>query len=358
MGDFTNSEKADMHLIYGAANRNGRVAPRLYQERFPNSRMTNHKMFERLHRHLCENGSFIASCDGRTGTRTVRHPNMEETILNIVDETPRTSTRAIARRVHVSQPTVWRVLNEERLHPFHIQRVQALQASDYPLRVEFCQWFLQQCALQPDFPAYVLFTDEATFTQEGVFNVHNTHVWATENPHATRPHAFQKRFSVNVWAGIVNDFLIGPYLLPTRLHGSHYRIFLEEVLPELLQDVPTVVRNQMWFQHDGAPAHFKVVVRNYLDASFAGRWIGRGGPVRWPPRSPDLSSIDYFLWGHLKAIIYETPVDSIEDLVARLSIAAASVREMPGIFGTVRQSLLRRYQACITVGGRNFEHLL
>ncbi|GBM45807.1 hypothetical protein AVEN_55563-1, partial [Araneus ventricosus] len=51
------------------------------------------------------------------------------------------------------------------------------------------------------------------------------------------------------------------------------------------------------------------------------------GPVRWPPRSPDLSTIDYFLRGHLKVIIYETPVDSIEDAVARVSIAAVSVRE-------------------------------
>ncbi|GBN39311.1 hypothetical protein AVEN_54364-1 [Araneus ventricosus] len=62
--------------------------------------------------------------------------------------------------------------------------------------------------------------------------------------------------------------------------------------------------------------------------------------------------------GHLKAIIYETPVDSIEDVVARLSIAAANVREMPGIIGTVCQPFLRRYQACINVVNRNFEHLL
>ncbi|GBM76214.1 hypothetical protein AVEN_86425-1 [Araneus ventricosus] len=152
---------------------------------------------------------------------------MEETILDIVDETLHTRTKAIALCVHVSQLTVWRDLNEERLHPFHIQRGQVLQE--------------------------------------------------TENPHATRPHAFQKRFSVNVWAGIVNDILIFPYLPPTRLNGSHYLIFLEKVLPELLQDIPTVVRNKMWLQHDGAPAHFKVVVRNYMDANFAGDW--RGGPI-------------------------------------------------------------------------------
>lgn len=64
---------------------------------------------------------------------------------------------------------------------------------NYPLRVEFCHWFFQQRALQPGFPTYVLFTDEAIFTQEGGLNVHNTHEWATNDSgrSATRPYTFQ-----------------------------------------------------------------------------------------------------------------------------------------------------------------------
>ncbi|GBM78692.1 hypothetical protein AVEN_244363-1 [Araneus ventricosus] len=65
-----------------------------------------------------------------------------------------------------------------------------------------------------------------------------------------------------------------------------------------------------------------------------------------------------FLWGHLKSHVYATPVDSDDDLVARMSVAAARVREISGIFESVRQSLHRGCQACITVGGRNFEQLL
>ncbi len=84
---------------------------------------------------------------------------------------------------------------------------------------------------------------------------------------------------MNVWAGIVNDFLIGPYLLPTRLNGESYLIFLEQVLPDMLNDVPIAIRNRMWFQHDGAPAHFSTDVRTYLNATFEARWIRRGGPV-------------------------------------------------------------------------------
>lgn len=84
---------------------------------------------------------------------------------------------------------------------------------------------LQQHALQPDFTAHVLFTDEAMFTSEGVVKAHNFHVWATDNPHTTRPHAYQQQFFVIVWEDIIKDFLIEPYLLKKRLADRCYLIF-------------------------------------------------------------------------------------------------------------------------------------
>ncbi|KAG8249663.1 hypothetical protein J6590_015160 [Homalodisca vitripennis] len=50
------------------------------------------------------------------------------------------------------------------------------------------------------------------------------------------------------------------------------------------------------------------------DQTYGKRWIGRGEPVSWPPRSPDLNPISFFLWGHLKALIYERPVNTKDDL--------------------------------------------
>ncbi|GFU13390.1 uncharacterized protein TNCV_698201 [Trichonephila clavipes] len=67
------------------------------------------------------------------------------------------------------------------------------------------------------------------FSREGIFNTHNSHSWAAANPHVTRTRAAQDRFLVNVWAGILGDHLIGPYILPDRLTGPRYLIFLEQV---------------------------------------------------------------------------------------------------------------------------------
>ncbi|GBM28678.1 hypothetical protein AVEN_116695-1 [Araneus ventricosus] len=92
-------------------------------------------------------------------------------------------------------------------------------------------------------------THESTFTREGMFNSHNFYVWSEENPHATRTRAAQERFSVNVWAGIVGDHLVLPYLLPEHLTGANNLIFLQQVLLQLLDDahVSAAIRSSMWF---------------------------------------------------------------------------------------------------------------
>ena len=78
----------------------------------------------------------------------------------------------------------------------------------------------------------------------------------------------------------------------------------------------------------------------------------------WPPRSPDITPLDFYLWGHIKSLVYETEVTTCEDLWCRVQDSVENIRNTPGALECVRQSLLRRAAACIEQGGRNFEHLL
>ncbi|GFV18165.1 hypothetical protein TNCV_169681 [Trichonephila clavipes] len=78
----------------------------MYQKRFPSRLMPNHKKFQRLHRELCEKGSFVASTGDRGSSRAVRQTHLEEVVLDHVGKTPSTSTSAVVCRLHVSQPTV------------------------------------------------------------------------------------------------------------------------------------------------------------------------------------------------------------------------------------------------------------
>jgi len=58
------------------------------------------------------------------------------------------------------------------------------------------------------------------------------------------------------------------------------------------------------FMQDGAPPNFSCFVTEVLNERFLDAWIGRGGPIPWPPRSPDLSPLDFFspVGGTLRAL--------------------------------------------------------
>lgn len=358
MEEYTYRELADMHLVYGAAEGNGRAAARLYEQRFPHRRHPHHTTFSAIDRRLRETGTMRHNMANTGRPRYVRTPQLEERILEEVEMNPQTSTRSVARDVGVAHNTVWNVLHEQLLYPYHFQKVQHLLPEDYPRRSALCQWFVDQAALTPDFSSNILFTDEAIFTRSGIFNSHNMHVWADENPRVTWRGRYQHRFSVNVWCGIIGNYLIGPHVLPGRLTGALYCEFLEQHMPTLLEEVPLAQRRRMWFMHDGAPAHGSIVVREHLNAWFPNRWIGQGGPIAWPPRSPDLNPIDFYLWGHVKSIVYETPVATEDELLGRIQAACQQVRDTPQVFERVRHSLIRRYRLCVECDGKHVEHLL
>lgn len=240
------------------------------------------------------------------------------------------------------------------LHPFHYQRVHDLKAEDFQPRVEFCQWILHH----QNMLRKILWSDEATFSRGKAFNSHNTHFWAQDNPNVVRRTNYQHRFSFNVWAGIIGDVLIGPFILPDRLNARHYLSFLQNELPELLEDVPIHTRLEMFFQHDGAPAHFGLLVRNWLNENFPNRWIGRGGPVNWPARSPDLNPLDYYLWGNMCNIVYATEVDTPEELLRRIYAAGNQIKENRFEILRTTQHIKKRSRLCIQQNGNLFEHLL
>ncbi|KAJ4429865.1 hypothetical protein ANN_22069 [Periplaneta americana] len=96
---------------------------------------------------------------------------------------------------------------------------------------------------------------EAQFTRDGITNFHNRHIWAYEKPRATVPSHHQVRFSLNMWAGIIDDRLVGPHVLVNRLTGQAYTNFLENTIPHVLEDTPLINRQHIHFLRDGAPAH-------------------------------------------------------------------------------------------------------
>lgn len=290
--------------------------------------------------------------------RNARTLALEERVLENIGQDPSLSTRIIANQEGSSQSTVWRILHGMLLYPYHFQRVQALEERDFPVRLQFCNWLEEQRASVENFEQKILFTDEAGFTRNGIFNFHNNHEWTDENPHAMVQKAHQQQFSLNVWAGIIGGHLIGPVFLPQRLNGQIYTNFLGNELPQLLENLPLLLRAQMYFMHDGAPPHFSIMARDHLNNTYRNRWIGRGGPVSWPPRSPDLNPLDFYLWGHVKQLVYSRPIPNIDVLKQRIEEAFQTIKDNPRILPRVHHNLIKRLAACRDANGNNFEHFL
>lgn len=299
--NFSQEELADMLYVLGDSNGNCTLTKRLYAFKYPNRRQPQAKALQRLKQRFDQTGSVQYWQKQRRPT-ILTEDNCVNILVAVV-ENPYASQHEISINSNVSRASVQKCLSNNKFRGYHLQKVHALLPTDFEKRVQFCRWALQVSAQIPDFFNKVLFTDECSFSNVSPFNMHNVHYYADINPHITRVVNRQNRWSINVWGGILGPYIIGPYFFQGTLTGATYLRFLEETLFGLLEEIPLDIRHNMWYQHDGAPPHSTYAVRRYLNTTFPGRWIGRGGQVTWPARSPDLNKCDFFC-GDISRILY------------------------------------------------------
>jgi hypothetical protein len=125
-----------------------------------------------------------------------------------------------------------------------------------------------------------------------------------------------------------DDQLIGSFVLEGRLRADYYLHFLRGELPLLLKYVPLHTRSIMWLQHGSAPPHFGLKVTQQLNRCYGNRWIGRGDPHAWPPRSPDLTLLYLYLWGYMKDLVYQEESHTRDGLLWRIMGGVADIRSV------------------------------
>ncbi|GFT91972.1 uncharacterized protein TNCV_125021 [Trichonephila clavipes] len=129
---------------------------------------------------------------------------------------------------------------------------------------------------------------------------------------------------LTVWGVLWAGGIIGPYFFKNdeghnvTINGDRYRAMITNFfIPELNNhDV-----QELWFQQDGATCHTARTTIDLLKDTFGDRLISRFGPVNWPPRSCDLTPLDYFLWGYVKSLVYADKPQTLghlEDIIRRV----------------------------------------
>ena len=277
--------------------------------------------------------------------------------MGYVEATPSSSCKQIEQGTGVSKSDAQRILQKYKYHPYKFHIVQHLHPGDAERRMLFCQWYLQQINTDESFGRLVIWSDECYFSSAGIFNRHNTRNWSAENHHLIFERAQQGRFGVGI-----SCFIFGRRIVYRIFEGGltarRYREILEEVIPELMENVPLALYNAVYFQQDGAPSHNSALLREFLDENFPQRWIGTYGPVRWPPRSPDLSILDFFLWGFMKNKIYKTQYQSVAELRAAIDLTFRNLQRRPMILFNAIRRITKMCQFCIRENGRHFENHL
>ncbi|PNF16254.1 hypothetical protein B7P43_G11654 [Cryptotermes secundus] len=224
------------------------------------------KNIRRWVRQLQESGCL---CKGKSPGRPRVSEEQVATIRAAFERSPRKSTDRASRELAIPQSTVWRVLTV-RLHlkPYRLQLVQALTNDDKMKRTEFCNSMLEM-------------KEDETFISRLIFTEHERD--------------FPK---VNVFCAVSQDKVYGPFFFEgNTVTGQTYL----DMLQNWFFTSPQADSHDFIFQQDGAPPHWHLMVRDFLNEKVPQQWIGRKGAkdlafCAWPARSSDLTVCDFFLW--------------------------------------------------------------
>ncbi|GBM93967.1 hypothetical protein AVEN_106933-1 [Araneus ventricosus] len=196
-----------------------------------------------------------------------------------------------------------------------------------------------------------------------VLSIHkNCRIRARENPFQMQPLPLHSQ-KVTVWCGFTAAFIVGPFFfeeidpsgpVTCTVNGTHYESLLRNQLIPALQQRGCV--DSTIFMQDGAPPHIATSVKQLLNMHFGNdRIIGRHFPTAWPPRSTDLNSYDFWLWGYLKGV-YGGPIANLAELKNRIMQHIHNITTET--FRSVVEHAAFRFQLIGQNGAQHIEHFL
>jgi len=153
--------------------------------------------------------------------------------------------------------------------------------------VAYCRWFQTHLKENPGILDYTWFSDEAWFHLSGYVNSKNSRIWTSENAIHEEPLRSEK---TGVWCGMSRQRIIGPIFFEETIKTAAYMEIFNTFANQLDDEELSIG----YFQQDGATSHTSHASMAEIQSFFGDRVISKG---LGPPRSPDLTPPDYFLWG-------------------------------------------------------------
>jgi hypothetical protein len=154
---------------------------------------------------------------------------------------------------------------------------------------------------------------------------------------------------IGVWVGTLCRRVVGHIFFYRRLSTPNGSDNIVHPFIVQLKDDET---DKAYFQQDGATAHTAHMSMALLDV-FVDRTISK---TISPPRSPDLSPPDFFIWGTMKNSVYSNNPHTTDEL--KMAITEYTQHVDRAILNMVFENTVQHVNKCLETGGGHFEHYL
>ena len=298
--------------------------------------------------------------DRANRSNTARTPEIIEKAKEIMKREPSLSTRKLAQELGLSYRSAGRILKDDlKLFPYKLQVYQRLSEVAITKRFNFAADILELVDTKQIDLTKIIFSDEAHFWLDGYVNNQNFRIWGSEKPALilTKPLHPKK---LTVWMAMSADKMVGPFFFEGTVDSASYNHMMTYQFLPTAREIGWT--KEHYFQQDGAPPHVTRENLTLLHEAFGQRVISRSYPetfgygMAWPPYSPDLSPLDFFLWGYIKDKVYKNRPKTLDELKQAVmrelrSVPAESCRRTIGSFE-------KRLRYVITVDGGHVENVL
>jgi transposase len=267
------------------------------------------------------------------------------------------STRQIAAELNIGHMSVWRIAKRDlALSSFRRISGQVLNDATKTKRLKRCKQLLRRITVRK--LKRTFFTDEKVFYLDPPANCSTSRLWSAgrktevSSERLIRQRAkFSRRVMVS--AGVCCSGKGRLHFVPekTKINAQHYT---SQLLPLLTEDCRHLLNDEFVFQQDGAPAHTSKQTQDWLQQNCP-EFIGK---EEWPPNSPDLNPLDYFVWSAM--------LEKYQKMLPKPKTIAELKTVLDEIWSSLPQQSIekavlafrKRLQACIQSDGGHFEHLL
>ena len=303
--DF-NFDRNQIRLLVVQKKREGKSTYEISRELFEYK--VSYNYIQRIVREHRKSGK-VENSNKRNRKPSVRTPAAIKRIRDLIHKNGERSSRKLASVTNMSSTTVLKVLKEDlKLRPYKKRKIHGMSEAQKQKRFHRTKVLLDWRRDDE-----IIFSDEKLFLLQESFNPQNDRIWSSSIEDIPADKRSIKRFqnasSVMVWGAICKRGKL-PLIFIEKGVKINQQYYLDNVLKShLLVEAKKLFGDEYYcFQQDGAPAHTAKSVQEWCEENLPD-FIPKD---EWPPSSPDLNPLDFFVWGYMLQNLKTKKIHSLD----------------------------------------------